>query len=175
MTSARPHTLAPLVRRSGVALGTGALALSLVGFATPALAAPVMPTAQSALVSAVVPAPVAVDAFGRSVTGGWGTATTGGAWTVAGGAAADYTVSAGVASMAIRKGGWNLYAGLAAVRSTDTEVQARVSLDKRPVGSSVDVDVVGRAVGAVQGYRLRSKILADGTIRASLIKVVGTT
>ena len=174
MTSVRPHTLAPVVRRSTVALGTGALALSLIGFATPAVAVATTPAAQSAVASAV-PAPVAVDAFGRTVTGGWGTATTGGAWTVAGGSAADYGVSGGVASMAIRKAGWNLYAGLSAVRSTDTEVQARVSLDKRPVSSSVDVDVVGRAVGAVEGYRLRSKVLAEGGIRTSLIKVVGTT
>ena len=109
------------------------------------------------------------------MAGGWGTATTGGAWTTVGGVASDYAVAGGVASMTVRQAGWNLYSGLAAVRSTDTEVQARVSLDKKPVGGAVDVDVVGRAVDTTQGYRLRIKLLADGSVRTSLVKVVGKT
>ncbi|WP_235523267.1 right-handed parallel beta-helix repeat-containing protein [Cellulomonas sp. Root485] len=174
MTSVRPRAYLPIARRGIVALSVGAIALSLVGSATPATAATSIP---SALSPAATPelAPVAVDGFGRTVAGGWGTATTGGAWTTVGGVATDYAVSGGSASMSVRQAGWNLYSGLAAVRSTDTEVQARVSLDKKPVGGAVDVDVVGRAVDTTQGYRLRSKLLADGSIRTSLIKVVGKT
>lgn len=174
MTSVRHRTLSPLARRGTVALGVGVIALSLVGFTTPATAATSLTSAQSPAASGTL-APVAVDGFGRTVTGGWGTATTGGAWTTVGGTATDYAVAGGSASMTVRQPGWNLYSGLADVRSTDTEVQARVSLDKLPAGGGVDVDVVGRAVDATQGYRLRSKLLADGSIRTSLIKVVGKT
>lgn len=35
------------------------------------------------------------DRFDRSVTGGWGTATSGQAWTTTGGAASDYSVQGG--------------------------------------------------------------------------------
>ncbi|WP_146845946.1 right-handed parallel beta-helix repeat-containing protein [Cellulomonas terrae] len=170
----RPRTFAPLARQGAVALGVGVLALSLVGSATPATAATSLPTAESPAASPTL-TPVAVDGFGRTVTGGWGTATTGGAWTTVGGVATDYAVNAGSAAMTVRQPGWNLYAGLAAVRSMDTEVQARVSLDKAPTGGAVEVDVTGRAIDATQGYRLRSKLLADGSVRTSLIKVVGKT
>ncbi|GCE76110.1 right-handed parallel beta-helix repeat-containing protein [Cellulomonas biazotea] len=177
MSSARLH--APTTaRRTALAVLAGALSAGLVTVALPAQAATApdyTTTAESLAANVVAPADVAVDAFGRQVSGSWGSATTGGAWTIAGGEATDYSVTNGVATMSVRKPGWQLTSSLPSVRSTDTDLRAALSLDKAPVGGSVDFDVTGRAVDATSGYRLRNKILADGNVRSSLISVNGKT
>ncbi|QHT54773.1 hypothetical protein GXP71_00770 [Cellulomonas sp. H30R-01] len=176
MSSARLHVSAP-VRRAALAVLTGALSVGLVSLAVPASATTPDYTSSAQSLAATITAPttVAVDAFGRTVQGGWGTATTGGAWAAAGGDATDYTVANGTASMAVRKAGWQLSSSLPSVKSTDTDLRAVVSLDKAPVGGAVDADVTGRNVSATAAYRLRAKVLADGNIRASLISVNGST
>src|SRR5690349_21526275 len=109
VTFVRHRAIPPLARRGAVALGTGAIALSLVGFAAPSTAAsaPALSPAATATL-----APIAADDFGRTTAEGWGTAPTGGAWSVRGGAASDYTVAGGTASMTTRKAGWYLNTGL---------------------------------------------------------------
>ncbi|AEE47164.1 right-handed parallel beta-helix repeat-containing protein [Cellulomonas fimi] len=175
MSSARPHA-ARTGRRTALAAVVGALSAGLVGLAAPAqasTAADYTTSAESLAATAVAPTEVATDAFARQVTGGWGSATKGGAWTATGGEAADFAVASGVASMKVRQPGWQLFSSLPAVRSTDTDLRAAVSLDKAPTGGSVDADVVGRAVDTTAGYRLRNKILADGNVRSSLVSVSG--
>ncbi|WP_146848049.1 PKD domain-containing protein, partial [Cellulomonas terrae] len=51
--------------------------------------------------------PFAVDAFDRTTTGGWGSAETGGAWTVTGGAA-NFSVTPGAAAMRVTGAGFRL-------------------------------------------------------------------
>jgi hypothetical protein len=176
MSSARLHVSAP-VRRTALAVLAGALSVGIVGLGVPASAttADYTSSAQSLAASTPAPTTVAVDAFGRTVSGGWGTATTGGAWSATGGEATDYTVANGTASMVVRKAGWQLASSLPSVKSTDTDLRAVVSLDKAPVGGAVDADVTGRSVSATAGYRLRAKVLADGNVRTSLISVNGST
>ena len=94
MTSARPRAMFSPARRGTVALGVGAIALSLVGFADPRRRGRLVAQRPVAGRHPAL-APVAVDSFGRTVTGGWGTATTGGAWTTVGGVASDYAVAGG--------------------------------------------------------------------------------
>ncbi|WP_273652151.1 hypothetical protein [Cellulomonas fimi] len=176
MSSARLHVSAP-VRRTALAVLAGALSVGIVGLGAPASAttADYTSSAESLAANTATPTTVAVDAFGRTVSGGWGTAVTGGAWSTAGGEANDYAVANGIASMQVRKAGWQLGTSLPTVKSSDTDLRATVSLDKTPVGGSVDADVVGRFVNATSGYRLRVKMLADGKVRTSLISVNGST
>ncbi|MGW0933269.1 hypothetical protein [Streptomyces sp. NPDC002644] len=60
-----------------------------------ATALPVTVTAGPAWITA--PAPTAFDRFPTAAVGGWGTAEVGGAWAWSGGAAADYSVTGGIA------------------------------------------------------------------------------
>ncbi|NKY39571.1 hypothetical protein HGA02_08545, partial [Cellulomonas septica] len=177
MSSARLHVSTP-VRRTALAVVASALSVGLVGLAMPAHAATAsdyQSSAESLAANTVAPTQVAVDAFGRQVNGGWGSATTGGAWATTGGSASDYTVADGVASMTIQKAGWKLGSSLPTVKSTDTDLRAVISLDKAPVGGHVDAEVSGRDVSTTASYRLRAKVLADGNVRVSLISVDGST
>ena len=114
-------------------------------------------------------APFAVDTFNRTVTGGWASAETGGAWTVAGGAA-NFSVAPNVGTMRVTGAGFRLSSFLP-VSSTSTDLTARVSMNVMPTGSGTDLELVGRSAGTTDGYRLRLKMLSTGVVRASLVGI----
>nr|WP_239579286.1 PKD domain-containing protein [Microlunatus panaciterrae] len=124
-------------------------------------------------VAAPVGGPLAADAFGRSVTGGWGSADTGGAWTTSG-SSTYYSVSGGVghirSPLAARGGAVTLKS----VSSTDTDVSVTVSLDKVADGGGTYVSLGGRANDAGD-YRAKVKVLSTGRVVLYLVKVVGST
>ncbi|GCE76118.1 PKD domain-containing protein [Cellulomonas biazotea] len=118
--------------------------------------------------------PFAADAFARTVANGWGSADTGGAWSVAGGAA-NFSVASGVGAMRVTGAGFRLSSFLP-VSATSADVRADVALDVMPTGSGTDLEVVGRSVGTTDGYRARLKMLSTGVVRASIIgTAAGTT
>lgn len=170
--SAAPHS-ASFARRALAATAASALGTTLL-LTLPAQAATEPGYVSQAQSAAALP-PVAVDAFGRTTTGGWGSATTGGAWTTSGGTATDFSVAGGVAAMKVRGAGWHLGAQLAGASTSEAEVQAQVGLDKLPSAGSVDLDLTGRAVDASKGYKLRTKVMADGSVRLSLVAAGATT
>lgn len=103
-------------------------------------------TSQSVTVVAPPAATVlAKDTFARSVTGGWGSADVGGAWTLD--AASNYSVAggSGLISTAV---GLTRTAKLTTVGATDTETQVRLSFDKSSTGGGNYASVMGRVVGA---------------------------
>src|SRR5690606_4583601 len=113
----------------------------------------------------------AADAFGRDVTGGWGNADVGGAWALTGGAA-NFSVAQGVGAARVVGAGYKLQATLP-VQSTSTDLRVDVELDVMPTGAGTDLDVIGRAVSANDGYRARLKMLSTGVVRASLLSTQG--
>lgn len=125
-------------------------------------------------VTVSAPAPVGVlaaDAFGRSATGGWGTADTGGAWTV-NGTAGNYAVGSGVGTMALGTAGVSRLAFLPGVSSQATDLQVKVSADKIAGGGGMFLGVVGRKVGADE-YRAKLKVSATGGTTLYLTRVAG--
>jgi PKD repeat protein len=112
---------------------------------------------------------VAADDFNRTLATGWGTATTGGAWTLSG-AASLFAVngSAGTISVAAGKGPM---AHLAAVSSQNTELRADVSIDKLPDTGTVYVGLTGRG-NATDSYRGSALIGSTGAVRVNVSKVV---
>jgi PKD repeat protein len=122
----------------------------------------------------VPPATVlAVDGFGRSVTGGLGTADTGGAWTVAAGAARQ-SVSAGTATFAMTKG-TNTGSYLGGVSAVSSDVQASFSLSAVPTGGGAYVYVTARQVAVNTSYAAQVRVLADGSVGVSLVRFAGTS
>jgi PKD repeat protein len=105
----------------------------------------------------------ATDSFSRSATGGFGTADTGGPWTITG-TAADFSVN-GAGTIALPRGA-NRYAYLAGVSSTDTEVSATAAFS-RPSGGSVYVGLIGRRVGA-NTYGARAVVGSTGSVQLHL-------
>ncbi len=112
----------------------------------------------------------AADAFGRTSASGFGTADSGGAWTVAG-AASNYTVSSGAGRIRIAGAGSGPNAYLNAVSSADTDLTADISLDKIGNSGSTQVAVVGRG-NASNAYRGKVAVSPTGAVTAYLTKVV---
>lgn len=119
---------------------------------------------------------IALDAFGRSTSSGWGTADKGGAWTVLGGAAAfSATGGKGVVTLAPAQ---TREARLAAVSTNKSVLTGQVSSDVASAGGTVSATLAGRLVGSstyaarvrfepnaqVRLYLLRDEVLLGGAI-----------
>ncbi len=132
-------------------------------------------TASTTRTVTVGDAPVlyASDAFGRTATSGFGTADVGGAWTVSG-TASNYSVTGGVGRTTMAAGATRL-ATLEGVRQTNTEVSAKLSLDKDATGGGTYLALLGRRVDTSNDYRMKLRVQAGGAVTAQLIRVVGGT
>ena len=118
-------------------------------------------TRQVTVTAVPPPTTLATDSFTRTVSSGWGSATTGGAWTVGGGST-RFAVngSVGLQSPAI---GGTLTATLAGVSSTATDTTVGVSMDTVPTGP-VYLTVAGRVVGSAT-YGARLKLMPTGVVQ----------
>ena len=121
-------------------------------------------------VTGVEGAPFASDTFTRTVTGGFGTADLGGAWTVAGGAT-NFSVN-GAAGRVSTPAGGSRTAALDAVRQTAVEVRTSLSFDKPQTGGGTYVSVIGRRVNASNDYRLKLRAQSTGAVTAQLVRTV---
>ncbi len=102
---------------------------------------------------------LARDTFARTSINGWGTADTGGAWTVTG-TASRFAVNGGAGSLTLANS-TTQQANLNAVSSTSTRLTATFSVDK--IANAQYISFIGRQVGANQ-YLLRARIATDGSV-----------
>jgi PKD repeat protein len=126
---------------------------------------------RSTTVTAPPPPPnvLAADTFSRSVTGGWGAATTGGAWTVAG-SSSLYSVngSAGLIQLPTASGGTTRLPGFA---STDTDLRLSVALDKVPSSGNVYVTIQGRRIATAGAYASKVIVSSAGKVTIQIVRV----
>ncbi|CAN5247103.1 PKD domain-containing protein [soil metagenome] len=115
---------------------------------------------------------LAKDAFGRTLATGWGTADTGGAWTLTG-TASSFKVDAGKGQIALPAAGNGRTALLNGVSSNDTDLSVDFSSDKAMTGGGLYVNLVGRSVNTSNAYRAKIQLKADGGARLDLVKLVG--
>ncbi|MGY3317956.1 PKD domain-containing protein [Arthrobacter sp. TE12232] len=114
---------------------------------------------------------IAADAFGRTTAQGWGTADTGGAWTV-NGTAGNFAVGSGVGSMTLATAGVQRLAYLAGVSAPAADLQVKASTDKIASGGGMFLGIIGRKAGADE-YRAKLKISSTGSTTLYLTKLVG--
>lgn len=121
------------------------------------------------------PGPVdfVLDGFGRTVTGGWGTADAGGPWTTSG-TATNFAVTGGAGVITLPGGGQNRAVWLGGTAQTDTDLRLTLALDKVPTGNGAYLDVAGRRTGTNSEYRTRMVMRADGRIVVQLTALRGT-
>ena len=117
------------------------------------------------------PAPFAADAFGRSVSGGWGSADVGGAWSVGGGAA-NFAVAGGAGSMTVPAAGRSVSAYLGSVSALDQDLSFSVASDRVAGGGGAYLNVAVRG-GASDAYRAKVWIRSDGSVRVQAVRVLG--
>jgi PKD repeat protein len=125
------------------------------------------------VVTAPTNATLARDSFERSVTGGWGSADVGGAWTV--------SARSGTASVSDGAGRMTVGAGLTStaylngVSSTSTDATTVITTAATAAGGPTIVCLIGRRVEGAGDYRVKLRQNVDGTSSAQLVRVVGTT
>ena len=118
------------------------------------------------------PTPFATDAFGRSVTGGWGTADKGGAWTRSG-SATSHLVEAGVGKLRMTSAGSGPGEVLNGVSSNDTEVRVEVAADKPGSGGGTYLTVEPRIVGSNR-YYADVRLESGGAVSVTLGRLAGS-
>jgi CSLREA domain-containing protein len=108
-------------------------------------------------------APFAEDSFSRTVVDGWGSAATGGAYTLVG-TAADFDVPGSTGTMRMVAGS-NRAAILAGVSATDVDLTFKVATDKGAVGGSGHfIYGVARRVNATTEYRAQLRFATNGAV-----------
>ena len=130
-------------------------------------------TNRSVTVTTPPGADLAVDSFGRSVTGGWGNADTGGAWTSTSGAA-NFAVGSGVGTIRMGSAGQGPSMYLNSVSSNDTDAAISVSFDKPATGGGIDLSLVARRVSGAGDYRGKVRLLSGGGVRVGLSRANAT-
>lgn len=119
------------------------------------------------------PGSLAADTFTRTVSGGFGTADAGGAWTTTG-STTSYSVSAGAGRIRFATPGITNAASLSSVSSDATDLTFRVSSDKAASGSGTYVTAVGRRVGSTAAYQAKVVMRADGRATIALERTAGS-
>ncbi len=120
------------------------------------------------------PAPFALDAFSRTVTGGWGNADLGGAWTP-NGTSTNFNVAGGVGTIRMGSAGAGPSVSLTGVSSSSTELRTSIGLDKAATGGGVYVDAQPRISGTGDLYYATTRYLSDGTVSLTIGRIVGGT
>ena len=112
--------------------------------------------------------PFAADAFGRTVTAGWGSADRGGAWTIGGSTASPQVDGAGQLTGGA---GRSARATLAGVSQRDLVVQADIVLPQAPTGGGSYISLAGRRIGT-SDYRATLRFQASGAVDLRLDRMV---
>lgn len=99
---------------------------------------------------------------------GLGNAEVGGAWTTTG-AAGNYSVGTGTATLRSPLVGAMETARLASVASTATDVRVTAAVHQAATGSGTYVSLLGRTVGT-DDYRARVRLNSDGTVTLQLMR-----
>ena len=122
-------------------------------------------TKQVTVTAPATPTEIVVDTFERSVSNGWGSAETGGAWSLSG-TASHFSVAGGNAVISTNAGLTRM-AYLNGVSSTSTDLSSAFSLDALPTGGSSFVSFIARRVGS-SDYQARLSISSAGAVQIQL-------
>ncbi|MFZ1286058.1 MAG: LamG-like jellyroll fold domain-containing protein [Candidatus Phosphoribacter sp.] len=127
---------------------------------------------ETASVMVTAPAFLASDDFGRTVNGGWGSADTGGAWTVTSPTRWSVNGARGLVSL---NAGNGYTASLSSLSTTNADVALNFGADKVATGGGQYVSVIGRRINATTDYRAKVRIEANGVVSLWLVRTVSGT
>ena len=114
------------------------------------------------------------DAFGRSVSNGWGTSDSGQAWSTGGGTAADYAVGSGVGSHTLATVGASRR-NFTEAGFPDFDYQGDITTSATATGGSLFGGLTGRYFDSVNLYTARIEFTTGNALILSLRKIVGGT
>lgn len=108
-------------------------------------------------------ATLGTDTFTRTVSNGWGTATTGGTYTTVG-TASNFSVTGTEGRITFTFAGVTREAYLGGISTTNTEISSKIKLSSVPTGGGYVVDLFGRRVDSSNSYRARAEFKSDGQV-----------
>lgn len=109
------------------------------------------------------------DDFQRTVATGWGSASTGGAWS----ATTGFSVADGVGKVSLNAGQTRSNT-LTSVSARDVDASMVVSADKLANGGGLHMNLAAHKSAAGE-YRVKVRTLSTGVVAVSLTKLVGST
>ena len=118
---------------------------------------------------AATPSSYASDSFTRTVSSGWGAASSGGNWSSPN--AGALSVSNGTAVVSANSAGASGYGYLSGVSANDADTTVTFSANKAPTGSGFNANVIARRVGTNLEYRGRARIDNQGRVYAGAFKL----
>lgn len=117
------------------------------------------------------------DNFTRSAASGWGTSTSGHAWTNSGGILANHSVNGTTGQMTVNATGVNMYAILPGVffdTSQTVTITCPTQVSRSSAGTGeIDFALLTRYTDTNNSYRLFCSFQADGYVSLYLDRVVG--
>ena len=122
--------------------------------------------------AAATPVVVASDEFARTQASGFGSADTGGSWTLTGGAS-NFAVTGGAGTIQMGTAGSGPAAYLNAVSARDVEAVVDMAIDKPPTGGGYYGSFLVRRIGR-SDYRLKLR-LRPTVVRLEIARVVDGT
>ena len=111
----------------------------------------------------------AADSFARTISGGWGTADVGGAWSSA--SPASLSVGGGMGNITMAPPGSGPSVFLTGVSSTNTDLTIAVRTDKPATGGGIYVSVTGRRVPGAGDYRAKLRLQSNAQVSIQLVRV----
>ncbi len=117
----------------------------------------------------------ALDTYTRSVSGGWGTADTGGSYTTTG-TAANFSVngSQGVMNVTGNGSANQMTARLDSVSAESIDATVKISIDKISTGSAHVIYIIGRHISTGNEYRMRIRIDNAGQVYLQASTIVSS-
>lgn len=115
---------------------------------------------------------LARDTFSRTLTGGWGTADTGGAWAITG-STSPYSVDGATGGIAVGAG-QTRRATLPGVASTATDLLLTSGYTGTVTGGGLHIVAAGRMLPDASGYRAKVVVDSTGTGRLRVVRVAAT-
>ncbi|MFT3970694.1 MAG: PKD domain-containing protein [Micropruina sp.] len=116
---------------------------------------------------------LASDDFGRTASNSWGSADTGGAWTLSG-PAARWSVANGRGLVSLNKGD-GYTASLTGVSTTESDVSLSIGPDKVATGGGQYISVIGRRISTTADYRAKVQITSTGAVNLWLTRMSSGT
>jgi PKD repeat protein len=128
---------------------------------------------QITVAGGTVPLVHARDSFERTVTGGFGSAEVGGAWSTWGSSGTSLSVNGGRGNVTHSNAASSGTAYLNAVSTSDLDLWLKLSLDKVTNGGGSYLTVVGRSRGTSGEYRAKVGVSASGAVSLQLVRSSG--
>lgn len=116
----------------------------------------------------------AEDAFGRTVSNGWGSADLGGAWTTSGGVAGDYAVASGVGTHAVTAAATSRLTYLNGLSLGDVDVVVTVSLAVTNItGAPAEPANIALRGSGSDYVMVRLQIETDESVKIGILTAAG--